>query len=524
MWAKPPGLTDRISDTQGSFAGRAASMKLPQLINDLPLKLVGGPADTAIARIVDDSHQVAPGTLFVARAGTKTDGKQFIADALARGAVAVLAASPLDVPAGVAMITADDVAAAAIALAMKFHGEPMKRLRLVGITGTKGKTTTAYMVRHLVQASGHKCGLIGTVEIDDGATREASNLTTPGALELIELLGRMVRNGCDTAVMEVSSHALHQGRVSMLNFAVGVFTNLTGDHLDYHKTMDNYAAAKAILFERLAPTATAVVNADDAAAPRMLRDTKAKIIRFTLTGQPAEMQATITEAGAAHTDATVRGPWGSIAMHLPAIGGYNVANMLGALGAAHALGLDVTQLPGAIANFSAAPGRLEPVHVAGLPFTVLVDYAHTDGALENVLTALRARTQNKLRVLFGCGGDRDNTKRPRMAAVACRLADRIVITSDNPRTENPESIIQQILAGVPVAGSPRVTTIADRAAAIRRIIADAEPGDVVVLAGKGHEDYQIIGTTKRHFDDREHARAAMEERARSAQGSIRIAS
>lgn len=500
-------------------------MNLSALIRDLPVTAHRMAAEAAVTGVVEDSRRAHGGCLFVVRQGSATDGRRYIPDAVEAGAVGVLTDAPPDqlgkIPENVAILGCGDAATMGVELAQRLHGWPAERLRLVGVTGTNGKTTTAYMVRHLLRAAGDRCGMIGTVEFDDGVERRPASLTTPGAIELIGLLGRMVANGCDRCVMEVSSHALEQGRVDPLSFDVAAFTNLSGDHLDYHGTMEAYAAAKARLFASLAPEGWAVVNADDEAAERMVAGCRGRVLRYGLEleeeaaddGERGDVLGRIREATPRYTDFVAGGPWGWQELRLPLIGRHNVANMLAAVGVAHALGKDVRELVEAVAGCPTVPGRLERVEPeAGPkpPFAVVVDYSHTDDALENVLRALRPVTPNRLRVMFGCGGDRDPSKRPRMAGVACRWADDVVVTSDNPRTEDPESIIEQIMAGVPETARDRVRVEADRGRAIRRIIADAESGDVVLLAGKGHEDYQIIGTEKRHFDDREQAREAIE--------------
>ncbi|MBI1370032.1 MAG: UDP-N-acetylmuramoyl-L-alanyl-D-glutamate--2,6-diaminopimelate ligase [Planctomycetes bacterium] len=485
-------------------------MTVETLLAKLPIRQVCGPAEVALRGVSDDSRLIEPGFLFIARTGRTADGARFIDSAIERGAVAVLTHQPVTLPGHVTGLVADDPAKLGINIANELYNRPADRLKLIGVTGTNGKTTTAFMIRHLLGAAGHRCGLIGTIEIDDGSKPRTAELTTPGAVQMIALLGAMVNNGCTHAVMEVSSHALHQGRVSMLRFDAAIFTNLSGDHLDYHGSMDAYADAKAMLFASLAPTATAIINADDPAGERMRRNCRANVLTFGFNSG-RDIRATVLAASPRGTDCVYDGPWGKLPVALPLTGKHNVMNMAGALGAMHALGLNVSRLADAIADCAIVPGRLEPVRVAGVPFTVLVDYAHTDDALANVLTALRPLTQGRLRVLFGCGGDRDATKRPRMAKVAAEFADELVITSDNPRTENPLSIIDQILAGIPAARREQVVVEPDRAAAIEAIITSAKSGDVVLLAGKGHEDYQIIGTTKRHFDDREAARAVLEK-------------
>jgi UDP-N-acetylmuramoyl-L-alanyl-D-glutamate--2,6-diaminopimelate ligase len=515
-------------------------MRLGDLLEVPGLRLVRGDASMRVSDVADDSRRVSPGALFIARE------PGFIAAAVDAGAVAVVCgegtAGGADgdaIPAGVAVlsvergVSVDQPLCGRIAEA--FFGHPSRKLRLIGVTGTSGKTTTAYLIRHLLMRVGVKTGLIGTIVIDDGSPDgpRPAELTTPGAVEMSRLLAAMVASGCRAAVAEVSSHALHQGRVSALQWTCGVLTNLTGDHLDYHGTMDAYADAKAILFELLPESGFAVVNADDAWADRMIRDTRAKVIRTTLdqargrggTGDEGTLQppggstgftchAQLLAVDPSGTRATFDGPWGSVEVRLPLVGRHNVANTLQAIAAANATSGGLAKvLRGALASLPQVPGRLERVVVddaAGEP-TVLVDYAHKTDALENVLEALRPllREGGRLVCVFGCGGDRDKTKRPKMAEAACRLADAVVITSDNPRTEDPQAIIADVLAGVPAGGRGDVVVEPDRAAAIAAAVAGATPLDTVLIAGKGHEDYQIIGTTRRHFDDREHAAEAL---------------
>ena len=550
------------------------AMTLGDLIADLPLRLArrgGGDDDAATARLItdltEDSRTATPGCLFIARGGTKTDGRKFIADAIARGAVAVLSDDPnVEVPSRVALILTNGNPSDAVKtggpqalasagaenaeggnsypaliarLAERFFGNPSARVTLIGLTGTNGKTTTTHLIHQLLNgdrlaASGRrggngavqrKCGLIGTVLTDDGRETKPSTLTTPSAIDVSRALARMVAHGCTHAVMEVSSHALDQGRVAALRFDVGVFTNLTGDHLDYHGSMPAYAASKARLFEMLPGErdgGLAVVNADDESAPRMVRDCKARVARCRLSedGQ-AEARAKVIALHPTGTEVEFVGLWGAFEILLPLVGRHNVCNALQAACVAWRCGLTREDLVEILARVQAPPGRLEPVTRAGEPFGVFVDYAHTDDALENVLSALRPTVPagGRLTVVFGCGGDRDKTKRPRMATVACRLADRVVITSDNPRTESPGAIIADILTGVPYETRRSVLTQADRRLAIEECIAAAKPRDVIVIAGKGHEDYQIVGTVKRPFDDRIVAREAVDRRLDSERAS-----
>ncbi len=459
--------------------------------------------DLPITGIEEDSRAVRPGALFVARPGTQSDGRSFIADAAARGAVAVVAEkadTSLLAEMSLPLIQVADPAAAASRLAHLFFGRPSEEVQVLGITGTNGKTTCAYLVRHLLEKVSRRCGLIGTVEIDDGAKRSSATMTTPGAVEVAGLLARMRDAGCRSCAMEVSSHALDQRRADGVSFAGAAFTNLTGDHLDYHRTMDQYAAAKAKLFEQLGPQAVAVVNAEDTHTARMIQRTAARIVRFGFTRRCdyAARDVSITAAGTSFTLIT---PDGQAPVSMSLIGRYNIANALCAAGlVGEVFGLSVHQIVAGLADAAGAPGRLQAVR-AGQPFTVLVDYAHSDDALDNVLKTLRPLARGRLRVLFGCGGERDRGKRPRMAAVACRWADQVWITDDNPRRDDPAVIRQEIFAGVPSNRRDSVVVQPDRREAIERILTEAQENDVIVLAGKGHETYQQIGTIKHPFDD-----------------------
>jgi UDP-N-acetylmuramoyl-L-alanyl-D-glutamate--2,6-diaminopimelate ligase len=506
-------------------------MLLSKLIEGLELEPAGG-ADVEIGAVTDDSRRVQRGGLFVARSGSKTDGRRFVADALAHGAAAVVCDQKPEAPGAAVWVTGRRIDNALVGtLAERLYGCPSRKLKLVGITGTKGKTTIAFLIQHLLRRAGWPCGMIGTVYIDDGKARQPAELTTPGAADFSRYLAAMVGHGCRAAAAEVSSQALDQGRVAALEFQVAVFTNLTGDHLDYHLTMDRYAEAKAMLFRGLAPSAVAVVNDHDPYTPRMLAGCRAQVLRCGLAEAGAEgadatrCTATVLEMRATHTRARFHGPWGELELEYPLVGRHNAMNLLQALAGAYALCGKVEGFAVAAGDFPGVPGRLERVTLPGSAGgeagpSVLVDYAHTHDALEKVLEALRPLVvaPGKLVVVFGCGGDRDRTKRPKMGAVACRLADRVVITSDNPRTEDPQAIIREVLAGLPpdlrVGGGDgsRVLVEPDRASAIMHAVTSAGAHDVVLLAGKGHEDYQIIGASKRHFDDREHAAAALRQR------------
>jgi UDP-N-acetylmuramoyl-L-alanyl-D-glutamate--2,6-diaminopimelate ligase len=486
-------------------------MQLPKLLSALSVPLPSDLPDAVVTAVTEDSRRVVPGVLFVARSGATTDGARFLSDAAARGAVAAVVSARV---AGLALpqIEVADPASAVSVLANALAGNPSHALPVLGVTGTNGKTTTAYLLRHLLAHTGKRCGLIGTVETDDGATVVESTMTTPTATDLAELLARQKSNGCAAVAMEVSSQGLHQGRVAGVRFAGAGFTNLTGDHLDYHKSMEAYADAKALLFASLPSSAVAVVNGEHEWTPRMVRDCKARVVRFAF-GREAEYRAESIEVTASGTVFTLRHGAVSKRLRMSLIGRHNIENALTAIGlAVECLGLTLDHIESALATAGGAPGRLQAVRLSdSQPFAVLVDYAHTDDALQNVLTALRPLTRGKLRVVFGCGGDRDPTKRPRMARVAERLADALYITSDNPRTEDPDKILREVAAGLSSPPAKPTHIEVDRRTSIQTAIRHAGGGDVVLIAGKGHENYQIVGTQKHHFDDVEEARRTLAE-------------
>lgn len=500
-------------------------MDLSELISGFGVVARGPQGPLRVCDLTEDSRTVLPGSLFVARGGTKDDGRRYIEDAVRAGAVAVLS-GPGGVPPGLAervrVLESDDVEGVSARLAERFYGEPTSKLDLVGVTGTNGKTTTTALVWQVLNAAGVRCGLVGTVRIDDGREIAPAMMTTPPSIELSRTMATMVEAGCKAATIEASSHALHQKRVAALKFDVGVFTNLTGDHLDYHGTMERYADAKAMLFEMLPPDGTAVSNDADPWAARMLRDCRARVIPCVEGEGPTGgrlARGWIVRAGLSGMVVRLDGPWGVIAAEVPLIGRYNLMNVLQAASACHALGLDADQIRRGLARCKAPPGRLEPVSSAGDAASVFVDYAHTDDALRNMLAAVRGAMngQGRLWVVFGCGGDRDRTKRPRMGLAAAELADAVVVTSDNPRSESPGSIISEILAGIPEALRGKAEVHADREEAIRHAVRRAAPGDVVVVAGKGHETEQVVsdgagGLVSTPFDDRVVALAALDAR------------
>ncbi len=506
-------------------------MDLAALVDNLGITVHGpksGIGGLRIDALTDDSRQVRTGSLFVARLGTKADGAAFVGAAVQAGAVAVLTDRVMgDV--GVPVLVASQqvgLAKTAALVAERLYGAPTSSLELVGITGTNGKTTTAHLCQQILRHSGSSCGLIGTVLVDDGRTAMPALWTTPPSHVLSETFAKMVGNGCRAAAMEVSSHALHQDRVAALNFRVGVFTNLTGDHLDYHGSIEAYGLAKARLFAMLPEDGTAIVNAEDPWHAPMIEQTRAKRVwpcrLSTGTGEhpPRRDECVVREIAQESHGARVamRGPWGEIETFLPLVGAFNLMNALQASAAAWATGLvtDAKVLARSIEAVTPPPGRLERVSELGSPFVVLVDYAHTDDALAKAIAAVRpvVGDHGRLVVIFGCGGDRDRTKRPRMGRVAAELADVAWITSDNPRSEAPGSIIEEIRQGVPASPRARIEIEPDRRVAIGRAIADLRDGDLLLIAGKGHEQGQIVrnhdGTLRTEpFSDQQVAREAL---------------
>jgi UDP-N-acetylmuramoyl-L-alanyl-D-glutamate--2,6-diaminopimelate ligase len=445
-----------------------------------------------IAALAYDNRKVEPGTLFFCVPGFTRDGHDFAADAVKRGAVALVVERPMHL--GVPEIQVHSVRAAMAPLAARFYGEPTRTLVTAGVTGTNGKTTTAFLLRALLEADGRQTGLLGTVKSVIGGVEHEVQRTTPEAIELQRTFREMLDEGDEAGVIEVSSHALELHRVDAIQFEAAIFTNLTQDHLDFHPTMEEYFAAKRKLFTELAPVAS-IVNVDDPYGARLAAELEYPIT-FGLRDQ-ADYTAVDLETGLQGSTFTVRSIEGDLELKSPLSGQFNVYNVLGAFAAARALGVPVETRKQAIATAGQVPGRFETVD-DGQPFAVLVDYAHTPDSLENVLRAGRELTGGKLIVVFGCGGDRDRGKRPLMGEIAGRLADHVVVTSDNPRSEDPEAIIAEILAGSPAGTTHQV----DRRKAIGLAIAAADPGDVVVIAGKGHEQGQEFADgVKRPFDD-----------------------
>jgi UDP-N-acetylmuramoyl-L-alanyl-D-glutamate--2,6-diaminopimelate ligase len=457
---------------------------------------VEGELPAEVRGITDDSRAVQPGALFVAVRGSTADGHAYLADAAAKGATAALVERPgsTTLP---ALVVREGRRAAAIAAAVAY-GHPADGLALLGVTGTNGKTTTVSMLRHLLDRPERRAASIGTLGVLVGSAGEempgGAGLTTPGPIELQRVLRALVDRGVRSVAMEVSSHSLDQRRVEGLHFDAAVFTNLTRDHLDYHGTMESYFAAKAKLLDHLAPQGVAVLNADDPAWAQLPR--AARTVTFSTAGADADVQMidVTYDGGGSRATLLVQGERAQV--RLPLLGDFNVANAAGAVAAAHALGVPLAELVERVETIPQVPGRLEILRERP---TVLRDYSHTPDSLERALAAMRPFTAGRLIVVFGAGGDRDPGKRPEMGRAAERGADVVIVTSDNPRTEDPEKILDQIQAGMSRAPDARIE---DRRAAIARALEIAEPDDVVVLAGKGHETYQIRGTTRLPFDER----------------------
>jgi UDP-N-acetylmuramoyl-L-alanyl-D-glutamate--2,6-diaminopimelate ligase len=498
-------------------------MKLGALAGSLegPLSLPPDWQDREVLDIAYDSRKVRPGSLFVAVRGFHSDGHLFILQAVKQGAVAVVAerhngtATATNTP----QIVVEDSRRALALLANAFYGHPSQKLELIGITGTNGKTTTAYLVKAIIEAAGGAAGLIGTIDYRVGENVYPAPNTTPESLDLQRLLAEMVRLGATHCVMEVSSHALELGRTFGCAFAAAAFTNLTQDHLDFHGTMDAYFGAKLLLFSGLAPDRSAVVNLDDARAVEIIKATKARIITTGMADRPDVHPTGSIQHGLRGLCFEVATPSGSVFVESPLVGRHNIQNILTAVGIGAALGFSGEAISRGIKNMKAVPGRMEKVD-EGQTYGVVVDYAHTEDALVRLLEAVRELASSRIITVFGCGGDRDRTKRPKMGAAAVRGSDVVIVTSDNPRTEDPLSIINEVEQGMTegmrmssldaapdrARGRTPYAVIPDRQVAVATAIGLAKPGDVVVLAGKGHEDYQIIGNAKIHYDDREVAR------------------
>lgn len=497
-------------------------MKLKELLAALSPDF-SAPAHAAleaeVTGLATNSHACKPGDLFIGMPGTRVDGGEFWGSAIAAGAVAAIvsptaAQKPAPTPAlqAACVIPYPDMVTACARLAAAFYQHPAEKLKLIGVTGTNGKTTTTHLIEFLLNRAQQPTALMGTLYTRWQGYQQTAVHTTPFALELQQQLAAAVAAGCQLAVMEVSSHALAQGRVAGCPFEVAVFTNLTQDHLDYHKDLEDYFAAKALLFSPDYLRGRAIINRDDAYGRRLINKLPTdRVWSYSLQDSAADLWTSDLVYEAEGVRGVLHTPQGEFAFQSPLVGQFNLSNLLAAVGAALHLGLEPGLIVQALPQFTGVPGRMEQVQIQpNQDISVIVDYAHTPDSLENMLRAARPFIPGRMICVFGCGGDRDRTKRPKMGAIAAELADWAIVTSDNPRTEDPERILQDVLTGIPETANP--TVICDRAEAIRTAILQAQPGDGVLIAGKGHEDYQILGTEKIHFDDREQARAALAQR------------
>jgi len=492
--------------------------KLQELTALLPEAVVSGDTAINITSIAHDSRQVVPGTLFVCLTGAKVDGHQFIAQARERGAAAVLVEKKLDdMVAGLTVITVPDTRSAMQIVTPAFFDYPAKKMRLIGVTGTNGKTTTTHIIRSILSKAGFNVGLIGTIHALIGSQVLPMKNTTPDVIDLQALLAKMAEAGMDYAVMEVSSHAVALNRIAGCEFDVGVFTNMTRDHLDFHETFENYMDAKAGLFRSLGADGsvkagkTAVINMDDKAGDTMRANSSCPVVSYGLQ-EDVSLRAVDIDVHANGVSFVIEGQFGRIPLDLKITGIFNVYNVLAAVGAAVAENVAWPVIKTALEEFESVPGRFELVRT-NLPFSIIVDYAHTPDGLENILKTAREFAQGRIIVVFGCGGDRDRTKRPIMGQLAVQYADVAIATSDNPRTEDPAAILREIEAGMRQGDETdrNYEIILDRRTAIKRAMEIAGKQDIVIIAGKGHETYQILGTETIHFDDREVARQLAQE-------------
>lgn len=477
-------------------------MRLRELLEGMEVISQTISPDTEITHVCVDSRATQKGSLFVAVPGNRCDGGHYARQAVDRGAVCVVCQSEL--PPDLPWVKVRDARLALSQLACRWYGHPSRQLTMLGVTGTNGKTTVTYLLRHILQRTGMKTGLIGTVQNIVGEQTLPAQRTTPDALQIQQLLSAMTKNGCSHAVMEVSSHALDQHRAEGIDFAVGIFTNLTEDHLDYHGTMGCYCDAKAKLFQM---SRMGVCNADDPWTERLLAGASCPSVYYGIHN-PAEVWAEDIFLHSRSVDFTVCTARTRTPVHLGVPGRFSVYNALGAIAACGVLGIPPEECAAALATFPGVAGRMEVVPTPGKPYTLLIDYAHTPDALENVLKTVRGFAQNRVIAVFGCGGDREREKRPLMGHIAGKLADLTIITSDNPRTEEPMAIIRDILPGIAGAEDKYIVE-PDRRGAIALAMGRAAAGDVIVLCGKGHETYQEIGDKTIPMDEREIVRSLL---------------
>ncbi len=493
-------------------------MKLRELLSKLPTIQhlpTHAALDAEITGLKTNSHACGAGDLFIGMPGTRVDGGEFWPGAIENGATAAVisttAAKTQPTKDSVFVATAENMIQTSADLAAAFYNYPAQTLKMVGVTGTNGKTTTTHIIEFLL-ADHQSTALLGTLYTRWQGYQKVATHTTPFAVDLQQQLSEAVKAGCQVALMEVSSHALDQGRAKSCPFEIGVFTNLTQDHLDYHQDMETYFQAKALLFTPEYLQGRGIINFDDSYGKKLIASLpKERVWSYSAKNPEADLWTDNLTYSPTGVSGTLHTPLGDRPFVSPLVGDYNLANVLAAVGCALHLGMDLDSIVAAVANFPGVPGRMEQVKISDTQqISVIVDYAHTPDSLDNLLQAARPFISGQMICVFGCGGDRDRTKRPLMGKIASDLADQVIVTSDNPRTENPETILADVVAGIP--GDRPIQVIADRAEAISKAIREAKPGDGVLIAGKGHEDYQIIGTEKIHFDDREQARAALTAR------------
>jgi len=483
-------------------------MKLRKVLNGLEFKAPAPVEDVEILGLACDSRKASKGGMFVAARGYTENGLKYIKDAMACGAKVILAEEDFSAPIGILKILVKDTRSALPILAGNYFDHPSQNMKMIGVTGTNGKTTITYIIESILRASGEGTGVIGTVNYRFKDKVIPAKNTTPGPVELQSMLASMRDSGLNYAVMEVSSHALDQTRIEGIKFDAAIFTNITNEHLDYHKTIDGYFKAKIKIFDKLKKSGSAVLNLDDDRVGSIKSSIKHGVITYGIN-KKADVTAKDIKTSLSGSKFIAVTPKGDIDIKTHLIGMHNVSNILGSIAAAIAVGIDAKNIKKGIADLECVPGRLEPVE-AGQKYKIFVDYAHTEDALNNVLSLLREVAKKSIVTVFGCGGNRDRQKRPLMGQAACKYSDRVIITSDNPRFEDPDKIIEEIEHGIKSVFS-NYEIISDRRKAIARALGSASSGDIVIIAGKGHEDYQIVGDKVLPFDDRKIARGILQD-------------
>ena len=489
--------------------------QIAELLTDVKIT---GATDVNITDVTADSRQVKPGSLFICLDGAHVDGHAYAAKAVEAGAAALLVSKPVDVPANVTVLTVADTREAMKACVPFFFDYPGCKMRMIGVTGTNGKTTTTHIIGHILRAQGYKVGIIGTIHIMIEDKSYPIHNTTPDVVDLQHILNQMVNEGVTHCIMEVSSHALALGRVSGVEYDTAVFTNLTQDHLDFHKTFENYLAAKCKLFEQVSASNQvktgkgAVINIDDPYGHRVVEATTAPTMTYSTQGKGTLNAHDVTMTSKTSTY-TIEFDGKQYPIKMNTTGLFNVYNTLAAIGACLYENISMEKIDEALQSFRSVPGRFELIE-EGQDFAVVVDYAHTPDGLQNILQTAQEIKESKMIVVFGCGGDRDATKRPIMGRIAAEFGDTIFVTSDNPRTEDPNQIVKDVEVGVKegLREGSTYEVVVDRKEAIKKAVRSARTGDIVIIAGKGHEDYQILKDRTIHFDDREVAREALKEK------------